>query len=201
MDNECNREKDEACNKGDDCIYPKGCLDLSKGIVQGYSAYLQAFDVEKRMTADLGVECPTKLSDSSAITCPTQEFVDLGNDKTLVGFVEAYGSNITSTANSLVNIATTSVGDSMDQVQDFLCNMNVSFVEGRYNQVRSSVCGTMLGGFAQINFSLLMLAILLEINAVLANVLSTRLRGISKREAMELEEGNLAMSASLEAVI
>ena len=150
------------------------------------------------MTADLGVECPTKLSDSSSLTCPTKEFVDLGNNKTLVGFVEAYGSNITNTADSLLSIATTSVGDSMEQVQEFLCNMNVSFVEGRYNQVRDEVCGTMLGGFAQINFSLFVLAIILEINAVLANMLAIRLRGISKREAIELEEGNMALRASME---
>ena len=194
----CSENEGDSCNKGDDCTYPRGCLDLSKGIVKGYSGYLQAFDIEKRMTADLGVECPTKLSDSSSLTCPTKEFVDLGNNKTLVGFVEAYGSNITNTANSLLSIATTSVGDSMEQVQEFLCNMNVSFVEGRYNQVRDEVCGTMLGGFAQINFSLFVLAIILEINAVLANILAIRLRGISKREAMELEQGNIAMRASME---
>ena len=101
----------------------------------------------------------------------------------------SYGKNITNTAESLVNIATTSVGEAMTQVQNFLCNMNVSFVAGRYSQVRDEVCGTMLGGFAQINFSLWILAIFLEMNAILINTLATRLRGISKREAMELDEG------------
>ncbi len=101
----------------------------------------------------------------------------------------AYGRNITNTAESLVNIATTSVGEAMTQVQNFLCNMNVSFVAGRYSQVRDEICGTMLGGFAQINFSLWILAIFLETNAILINILSTRLRGISRREAMELDEG------------
>jgi hypothetical protein len=189
LNGDCNKVKNDACNKGDNCVYPFGCTDLANGINAGYVGYLQAYDTQQRMTADLGVICPSKLSDSTPLSCPTPEFIALGNDKTLVSLVTAYGSNITNTATSLANIATTSVGDAMTQVQKFLCNMNVSFVAGRYNQVRDEVCGTMLGGFAQINFSLWMAAICLEIIAILANMLSTRLKGISKREAMELEEG------------
>lgn len=191
LDDACSRKKDDSCNKGDDCILPDKCVEISEAITgKAYNGYLEAFDTEQKMSADLGVECPSELSDSTPLSCPTSEFEDMGHNKTLLSLVKAYSSNITDTATDLVGIATTSVGDAMVQVQKFLCNMNVSFIATRYGQVRNEVCGTMLGGFAQINFSLWMLAIFLEIIAILASVLSTRLRGISKREAMNFEEGD-----------
>lgn len=191
LDDTCSRKEGDSCNKGDDCNLPEKCVEISEAITdKAYKGYLEAFDTEQKMSADLGVECPSELSDSTPLSCPTSAFEDMGHDKTLFSLVRAYSSNITDTATDLVGIATTSVGEAMEQVQKFLCNMNVSFIATRYGQVRDEVCGTMLGGFAQINFSLWMLAIFLEIIAILANVLSTRLRGISKREAMNYEEGD-----------
>ncbi len=129
------------------------------------------------MSANLGTECPENLS------CPTQEFRDLEHNHTLISLVEEYGDNITLTAKSLVNVANTTVGSAMDQVRIFLCNMNISFAAEGYNQVRNEVCETMLGGFSQINWGLWFLGFLLELIALLANILATRLRGYSKKEA------------------
>ena len=61
--------------------------------------------------------------------------------------------------------------------------MNISFVADGYNQDRDEVCETMLGGFSQINWGLWALGFFLELIALLANVLATRLRGYSKKEA------------------
>lgn len=120
-------------------------------------------------------------------TCPTTEFREIGQNRTLVGLIKAYGKNITKTSNSLVNITTTSVGGAMDEVHNFLCSMNTSLYVGRrYYSVRDEVCGTMLGGFAQVNWALWILGIFLELIAILANLLSKRLRGMSKKEASEI---------------
>ena len=191
LGNNCSRNKEDSCNKGENCIFSSNCKLTSKNIVdEGFPGYLGAFDTEMKLSADLGVICPTKLSDSSPLSCPTKDFVNLNNNinKTLIGLVVEYRSNITQTETDLVNITTNSVGEAMVEIKKFLCNMNLSFIAGRYRQVQSQVCGKMLGGFAQINFALWMLAILLEINAILACILSTRLRGMSKREAFEMEK-------------
>jgi hypothetical protein len=129
------------------------------------------------MSANLGAECPPD------VNCPTQEFKDKNHNYTLVALVEAYGENITDTADSLVNIANTTVGTAMTQVRIFLCNMNISFVADGYNQVRDEVCETMLGGFSQINWALWSLGFCLELIALLANLLATRLRGYSRKVA------------------
>ena len=71
----------------------------------------------------------------------------------------------------------------MDEVEDFLCNMNVSFVEKRYDEVKDDICGTLFGGVAQINWSLWLLGICLEAAAILAHLLIVRLRGSSEKEA------------------
>jgi ABC-type Fe3+-siderophore transport system permease subunit len=144
-------------------------------IINGYATYLEAYDIEQSMTADLGVICP----EAPGYSCPTEAFKSAGNNFTLVSLIHSYRENITDTAHDLVNLASTSVGDTMDQVQDFLCNMNVSFVADRYDQVEAAVCGSLFGGFAQVNWALWFLAILLELMSILALVLSTRLQGCS----------------------
>ena len=174
----CFQSAKSPCNSGADCY--NACSDLKSAIKESYNALLFAYDTEQRMTSDLGVRCPSEVNYN---TCPTKEFQKRGNNETLVSLVELYGENITGTADNLVNIATTSVGETMDEVQDFLCNMNISFVANRYQQVRDNVCGVMFGGFAQVNWSLWILALCLEIIAVLSNILSTRLRGVSRSEA------------------
>ena len=175
-----------SCNLGDDCLYP--CSGVHSVIKTGYEATMQTFIIEQRITADLGVRCPTlKPYD----VCPTPEFRSLGNEVTLVGLLGLYEKNISKTAVDLVNIANTSVGDTMDEVRDFLCNMNGSFVERRYDQVKSEMCDTMLGGFAQVNWALWLLAIFLEGAAILASVLSTRLQGMGRREASKRFSGNV----------
>ena len=172
----CKREINSPCNSGNDCSFV--CTPISKMINIGFQAYLKAYDTEMKMTADLGVTCPKNQNYSA---CPTVAFQALGHNGTLLSLVQSYGENITETADNLVNIGTTSVGEIMKEVKDFMCNMNVSFVADRYNEIQENVCETMLGGFAQINWSLWSLAIFLELCAVLANLLSTRLRGLSKK--------------------
>ncbi len=70
LNDDCNLAPNKDCNRGKDCGFPMGCSDLSNGINLGYTAYLKAFDIEKKMTADLGVTCPPKLSDLSPLSCP-----------------------------------------------------------------------------------------------------------------------------------
>lgn len=198
FEDDCNRNENDGCNKGDDCIFSNDCNTIGAAIYNiAVPAFMNTFDTEMKLAADLGVICPSELSDSSSLTCPTENFIDMNNEQTLVSFIRDYQSNITNTATDLVNIATNSVGDTMVEIRKFLCKMNLSFIAARYNQVQNQVCGTMFGGFAQINFSLWILAILLELNAILACILSTRLRGVSKREAIEIEEGLDSLRGSL----
>jgi len=180
----CSQPITYPCNSGNDCDYP--CSKVSELIKIGYDAVLEAFETEQKLTADLGVKCPLPIVDYTVPTCPTTEFREMDQNRTLVGLINAYGENITKTSHSLVNITTTSVGGAMDEVHNFVCSMDTSlYVGSRYYNVREEVCGTMLGGFAQVNWALWVLGISLEIIAILANLLSKRLRGMSKKEAWE----------------
>ena len=182
LGNVCGIEKGGACNRGNDCLYP--CEDLSNLIVKGYAGYLEANEIEIDMTSDLGVICP----DSSF--CPTESFQELGNNHTLLGLLHDFKTNITSTTDNLVDLASTSVGSTMDEVEVFLCNMNVSFVEKRFDQVKDDLCGSMFGGIAQIHWGLWLLSISLQVLAILANVLCVRLRGLTRKAAkLEREYG------------
>jgi len=65
--------------------------------------------------------------------------------------------------------------------------MNASLYVGkRYYNVRDELCGTMLGGFAQVNWALWVVGIFLESIAMLAYLLSKRLNGLNKKEASEV---------------
>lgn len=173
----CESEVYDDCDLGDNCVYP--CENLKLGIIEGYKAFAILYDRERRMNADLGVVCPADFDDS----CPTAEFKATYADTTLVGLIENYKVKIIGTKDSLVSLASTSVGGAMAEVEDFLCNMNVSFVERRYHEVRDDICIQLYGGVAQINWALWILGISLEVIAILAHVLVVRLRGVSEKEA------------------
>ena len=131
------------------------------------------------MSADLGVLCPTDLDD----TCPTQAFSSQYANVTLVGLLDDYKGKIIGTKDNLVILSQTSVGDVMIEVEDFLCSMNVSFVERRYDEVKNDICGILFGGVAQITWALWLLGLSLELVAILAHLLVVRLRGLSENEA------------------
>ena len=61
--------------------------------------------------------------------------------------------------------------------------MNVSFVGKGHTKVKKHVCSSMFGGFTQLNWSLWMLAIFLQINDMFAFILSVRLRGLNSKVA------------------
>jgi hypothetical protein len=185
LDNDCGLTKDQSCNKGDDCVYMTSCADLTNAITSvAFTGFLKSYDLEREMAADLGIECPLKLSDSTSLSCPTKDFALLGSQKSLMKVIDDYDSKITDTVSDLLNIRTTSVGSAMKHINTFLCSLDLSFVVTRYDQVKEEVCGTMLGGVTQINFSLWLLAFFLEVTALLACMLSTRLRGSSKADAL-----------------
>jgi hypothetical protein len=76
-----------------------------------------------------------------------------------------------------VALAATSVGDAMIEVEDFLCNMNVSFVERRFKEVKSGICGKGFLGIEKLTWALFVLGISLEIISIMSHVLSVRLSG------------------------
>jgi len=153
---------------------------LSAVFEVGYDDLLNSSVTGSEMAADLGVRCP--IVDGSMIECPTKRFHDIGHVKTINALVEDYKYNITGTTETLVDISTTAIGEAPEEVQKLLCNMNVSFVADRYYQIRDEVCGPMFGGFAQVSWALWLLGLFLEVAAVLASVLSIRLRGQSRSE-------------------
>ena len=70
----------------------------------------------------------------------------------------------------------------MSEVEDFICSMNGTFVEKRYNQIKYDVCVTLQGGVAQINWALWILGICLELVAAWSHVLVVRKGGRSEKE-------------------
>ena len=173
----CTSNVYDDCDTGSNCAFP--CDILRSGILEGYNVYVDLKSKELAMTADLGVSCPT--AEEFTDSCPTNDFTSQYSNLTLVGLVEDYKGKIIVTKDSLVGLASTSIGDAMLEVEDFLCNMNVSFVERRYKEIKHDICGTLFGGVAQIQFALWLLGVSLELVAILCHILTVRLRGMSEK--------------------
>jgi hypothetical protein len=73
----------------------------------------------------------------------------------------------------------------MYEVEDFLCNMNVTFVNVRYDELKDDVCGKMFGGLAQIDVAFWVLGVTLEIVAILCSILSIRLRRTYDKDELD----------------
>jgi hypothetical protein len=170
----------DACDHGSNCAYP--CETLRAGIVEGATQFKQVLIKELAMSADLGLSCPIEIVDDFDDTCPTREFRTRYSNLTVYGQIDEYKGDIVATKDDLVSITTTSIGAAMSEVEDFICSMNGTFVERRYNQIKYDVCVTLQGGAAQINWALWILAISLEVIAVLAHVLVVRKGGRSEKE-------------------
>ncbi|KAL7444436.1 hypothetical protein ACHAXM_012038 [Skeletonema potamos] len=179
----CSSNEIDDCDYGINCDYP--CEALQVVIAEGHAAFVSLYDKEHRMTADLGVVCP------DGATCPTNEFKANYSNLTLVAQVENFETKISSTKDSLVALASTSVGQAMLEVEDFLCNMNVSFVAGRYATIKDHICGKAFFGIEKLVWALFALGMSLEIMAIVSNVLSVRLSGSQKDKYLyDLEGGN-----------
>jgi hypothetical protein len=177
----CKSNTYDDCDHGENCAYP--CDMLKAGIVEGYKQFVLIRQKEMAMIADLGLSCPVDFDSDFVDTCPTQDFRSQYANSTIFTQMSEYKNKIVGTRDDLVGLATTSVGDAMIEVEDFLCTMNVSFVERRYDEVKHDVCVTLFGGVAQINWALWMLGISLEVVAVIAHVLAVRVNGVSEKEA------------------
>ena len=86
-----------------------GCAALQVAIVEGHAAFISLYDKTHRMTADLGVTIYSNL--------------------TLVTQLENYKTKISYTKDALIALDSTSVGETMYEIEDPLCDMNVFFAE------------------------------------------------------------------------
>jgi hypothetical protein len=168
------------CNSGSGCDFDDYCR-FSSSTIQDLAAEFLRFQYDSQnLGSDLGIYC-------HSTQCLTEAYQNAGFNESLIGMISSYGERIDETASSLVNLTSTSIGQVIAQVEKLLCK-DISFVADGYQNVRDEVCTSMLGGFSQINWGLWMLAILLEFIAILINVLSTRLRGMTRHEANALTE-------------
>ncbi len=180
----CSSNTLDDCDFGSNCNYV--CQALTTAIIEGRAAFIALYDKEQRMTSDLGVLCPTDAS------CPTEAFKANYSNLTLVAQVENYKTKISATKDSLVSLASTSVGDAMLEVEDFLCNMNVSFVERRYDEIKNDICNKTFMGVEKVMWGLYALGVSLEVLTVVAHVLAVRLNRRQKHlyDSEEIGSGN-----------
>lgn len=101
---------------------------------------------------------------------------------TVIMYIDTYSENLEGTLTSLKDTTENAVGDIMEQVRIFLCNMNCGFVGDVWEEVHTDLCTTMLGGFLQMGLSLWLLALFMFFNAALGAILAVRMRGVSKDE-------------------
>ncbi|KAL3781578.1 hypothetical protein HJC23_007098 [Cyclotella cryptica] len=181
----CESEKYASCDFGDGCVYP--CSSVRTAIAQGYNTFLQLYEKELKVTADLGVYCPTTGYNG---TCPTAEFKSQHSNLTLVRSIQDYKVKILAMKESMLQLASTSVGDTMYEVEDFLCNMNVSFVNVRYDELNDDVCGKLFGGLAQIDGAFWVLGVTLEIVATICYILSIRLKRSYDKDNLDILDSN-----------
>jgi len=182
------------CNSGATCNYI--CEPFETFIKYAYGNATQAKQWQDDMLIDLGVEYPPYPAGCPAgKTCPTPAWTAAGNPRTIKQELLNYQNNITTTTNDIIGIANTAVGDIMDQVSLFLCNMNCGFVGELYNNVHGDMCVTLLGGVIQISAGFWLLAIFMFLNSALGSMLVVRLRGISTAQFEERDSGAVEMKA------
>ncbi|GMH75180.1 hypothetical protein TL16_g06676 [Triparma laevis f. inornata] len=188
----------DPCNTGADCSFL--CTTIEDTIQTVWAEIVDARALVGDMLIDLGVEyfddsgsepvfCPSGTS-TPTLTCPTAAFQTAGNARTVKQELYNFQANITATTNDIVNIANSAVGDIMDQVTIFLCNMECGFVADLYNNVHNDLCGTLLGGVLQISAGFWFLALFMFLNSALGALLVVRMRGISKADYEERDEGS-----------
>lgn len=177
LNQNCSLNVGYSCNSGSNCVY--NCSDQHSNIVKGYNHVLDAYSIQQRMTSDWGISCPSNAS------CPTDTFKSITNtNKTVANLVTSFKDDIKIAAAVLTNTSATPVGQIMDYIHDFSCNTNISFVGLYFSLAKDEFCGPMVDGFAQINVSLWVISVVLEVLAVLLSILSIRLRGRSRKEKL-----------------
>jgi hypothetical protein len=180
LNGQCFIGEGSTCNSGSACDFDDYCTFSSSTVQDLATEFLQFRYDSRDLGSDLGIYC-------QSVDCLTEAYQNAGFNESLIGMISSYGERIDETATSLVNLTSTSIGLVITQVEKLLCK-DISFVVDGYQNVRDEVCTSMLGGFSQINWGLWMLAILLEFIAILMNLLSTRLRGMTRHEATALTE-------------
>jgi hypothetical protein len=184
----CQSTQYAACDFGESCVYP--CSSVRTAIVQGYNAFYQLYDIELSMIADLGIVCPSAATGYDG-SCPTEAFKSQYSNMTLVGSIQDYKVKISSTKDNLVDLASTSIGFTMIEVEDFLCNMNISFAETRYEEVKGDVCGSFFGGLVQIDIAFWIVGVALEIIAITCSILAIRLRHYDETDDFDIMDSRV----------
>jgi hypothetical protein len=110
---------------------------------------------------------------------------------TLVGSIQDYKVKISSTKDNLVDLASTSIGFTMIEVEDFLCNMNISFAETRYEELKGDVCGSFFGGLVQIDIAFWIVGVALEIIAITCSILAIRLRHYDETDDFDIMDSRV----------
>lgn len=165
---DCDLQEGDWCTIGSDCR--NVCGNLTMAIEEAYLAVLNSERTEANMRADLGIFCPV------GYNCPTAEFQNLGHKSTIEDLVDTFRVNLTKVSEELVNATSRSIGEGKAAVEDLMCNMNFSFVETRYDQIHKDICETFLGGIAQVTWVMWLLALVLEIVAIIGCIIVVRMK-------------------------
>ena len=189
-----------ACTTGTDCTF--ACKEIISTFRTLYAQTIpNAYNNQTKMLIDLGGEydagnCPDALTwpprvANGAYDCtqPTAEFLALGNTNTISAGLDSYATKLTATFNDIIAIAESAVGDIMNEVEKFLCNMKCDFVADVYANVHGDICENLLGGILQISAGFWFLALFMFLTSFLGSILVVRMRGVSKEEAEDYEEG------------
>jgi len=177
LNQNCNLYSGYSCNNGTNCNF--NCSEKYSNIIRTYNLVLDAYDFQQNMTSDWGIVCP------SHSLCPTENFRNLINsNKTVADLVSSSEGLVSMTMERLINTTESPLGGMMDNIHALTCNSNMSFVGLYYSLAKDEFCGAMVHGFAQINVSLWIISIALEVLAVLMCILSIRLRGRSRKHKL-----------------
>jgi hypothetical protein len=170
----CSLQEGDWCTSGSACH--NVCSSIKDAILRGYVFVLNSEDLEKRMRSDLGVFCPDGYS------CPTSQFQTLGHNSTIFKDVEAFQLQLTNLSDIMLNMTTLSIKEGKDAVEGLICHMNFSFVEKRYHQLHDDICQTFFGGIAQLHWFMWILALVLEITAIIGSILIVRMKWNGEEE-------------------
>ena len=183
------------CTTGADCVF-RPCVAFisgpdaeTPGLISGtgdlvglYPVTVNLLEMQRDMLLDLGT------TETKGVA-PSSRFLALGYTQNVFGLLDSYQGKLQNTFDSLLGIVNTAVGDILQQISNFLCNVNCGFVGALWGDVYNDICVSMLGGLLQISLSLWLLAVFMFFSSVLGAILVVRMRGIAVDEALEGEGG------------
>jgi len=169
---------------------------FDESVMEAYEVVVQLLVLREDMTVDFGIFGTTISNEIKTIRgceentlCTTAAFRQKtpNRDDSVANVVIDIEDRLEDTKDAFIQLGDDTVGDLINHVDDFYCNMFCGYIRNDYEKVHEGMCVSTLEGFASVSIAVYVLAILLVPFTVCAAILVIRLQGEGKVKVDALE--------------